>query len=409
MKVLITFEAIFISAALIGCGGGGGGSASTSTSTTTSTTTPAATPVASSATQLSVAQALFAEKSLSASGQLACATCHTDETAHSTAAGVALPVGGALMNQQVSRSSPSLMYKSTTPIFSFDNNGQAVGGFNWDGRANTMADQSAGPLLASTEMANSSINVLVTRVRALSYYKDFASVFNVPTNATDQQVYDILRGAFETYQRQDTDYLLFNSKFDKFLDGIATLSASEERGRQLFNAPTKGNCASCHSSQVGPGQQRPLFTNFRYAALGIPRNTAIIANQDAAFFDMGLCGPVRTDLSARTDLCGQFKIPTLRNIAITAPYFHNSGIDTLTNAVKFYATRDSNPALWYPSVNGSVVKFNDLPANLRTNVQINRAPFNSNLNAQEIDDIVAFLQTLTDDRTAPANSSTIRN
>lgn len=313
------------------------------------------------------------------------------------------------MNQQVSRSSPSLMYKSTTPIFSFDNNGQAVGGFNWDGRANTMADQSAGPLLASTEMANSSINVLVTRVRALSYYKDFASVFNVPTNATDQQVYDILRGAFETYQRQDTDYLLFNSKFDKFLDGTATLSASEERGRQLFNAPTKGNCASCHSSQVGPGQQRPLFTNFRYAALGIPRNTAIIANQDAAFFDMGLCGPVRTDLSARTDLCGQFKIPTLRNIAITAPYFHNSGIDTLTNAVKFYATRDSNPALWYPSVNGSVVKFNDLPANLRTNVQINRAPFNSNLNAQEIDDIVAFLQTLTDDRTAPANSSTIRN
>ncbi len=405
MKMLITFEAILIAIILIGCGGGGGGSGSTSTSTST----PDATPVALTATQLSVAQALFAEKSLSASGQLACASCHTDETAHSTAAGVALPVGGVLMNQQVFRSSPSLMYKSTTPAFSFQNNGDPVGGFDWDGRVNTMTDQAAGPLLASNEMANANINVLVARLRALSYYNDFARLFNVPANATDQQVYDILRSAFETYQRQDPDYLLFNSKYDKFLDGTATLSASEERGRQLFNTPNKGNCASCHSSQIGPGQQRPLFTNFRYAALGIPRNTAIIANQDATFFDMGLCGPVRTDLSARTDLCGQFKIPTLRNIAITAPYFHNSGIDTLTNVVKFYATRDSNPALWYPSVNGNVVKFNDLPANLRTNVPINRAPFNSNLSTQEIDDIVAFLQTLTDDRTAPANPSTVRN
>jgi cytochrome c peroxidase len=143
--------------------------------------------------------------------------------------------------------------------------------------------------------------------------------------------------------------------------------------------------------------------------LGVPRNNTSTANQNASFFDMGLCGPVRTDLTARTDLCGQFKIPTLRNIAITAPYFHNSAIDTLTNAVRFYATRDSNPALWYPTVNGVVVKFNDLPANLRGNVPVNRAPFNSNLSAQEIDDIVAFLLTLTDDRTAPANLPTIRN
>ena len=403
MKVLITFEAIFVAAILSACGGGGGGGGGS-----TSASAPSSMQATSTATQLSVAQALFKEKALSASGQLACASCHTDETAHSTAAGVALPVGGVLMNQQVLRSSPSLLYKSTTPAFSFQNNGDPIGGFDWDGRANTMADQAAGPLLASNEMANANINVLVARLRALSYYNDFARLFNVPANATDQQVYDILRGAFETYQRQDPDYLLFNSKFDQFLDGTATLSASEERGRQLFNTPNKGNCASCHSSQIGPGQQRPLFTNFRYAALGVPRNAAIIANQDPTFFDMGLCGPVRTDLSARTDLCGQFKIPTLRNIAITAPYFHNSSVDTLTNVVKFYATRDSNPALWY-TVNGSVVKFNDLPANLRGNVPINRAPFNSNLTTQEIDDIVAFLQTLTDDRTAPANSPTVRN
>jgi cytochrome c peroxidase len=399
-RVLIAFKIITLTLALSACGGGGGGGSTTPSSTA---------PATSTATQLSISQALFAEKSLSASGQLSCASCHTDETAHSTASGVSLPVGGVLMNQQLARSSPSLMYKSTTPIFSFNNAGEAIGGFDWDGRVNTLADQSAGPLLASAEMANANINILASKVRALSYFKDFASVFNVPTNATDQQVYDILRTAFETYQRQDPDYLLFNSKFDRFLDGTVTLSASEERGRQLFNTPTKGNCASCHSSQIGPGQQRPLFTNFRYAALGVPRNNTSNANQNATFFDMGLCGPVRIDLTARIDLCGQFKIPTLRNIAITAPYFHNSAIDTLTNAVRFYATRDSNPALWYPTVNGVVIKFNDLPANLRGNVPVNRAPFNSNLSAQEIDDIVAFLLTLTDDRTAPANLPTIRN
>ena len=398
-RICIVFELITLTLTLIACGGGGGGGSTTPSSTA---------PAASTATQLSISQALFAEKSLSASGQLSCASCHADETAHSTASGVSLPVGGVLMNQQLSRSSPSLMYKSTTPTFSF-NAGEAIGGFDWDGRVNTLADQSAGPLLASAEMANGNINTLAAKVRALSYFKDFASVFNVPANATDQQVYDILRTAFETYQRQDPDYLLFNSKFDRFLDGTVSLSASEERGRQLFNNPNKGNCASCHSSQIGPGQQRPLFTNFRYAALGVPRNNTSTANQNASFFDMGLCGPVRTDLTARTDLCGQFKIPTLRNIAITAPYFHNSAIDTLTNAVRFYATRDSNPALWYPTVNGVVVKFNDLPANLRGNVPVNRAPFNSNLSAQEIDDIVAFLLTLTDDRTAPANLPTIRN
>jgi cytochrome c peroxidase len=398
-------ECITLSLGLIACGGGGGGGSSGTQSPATSNTTPSV----SSATQLSVSQALFEEKSLSASGQLSCASCHTDETAHSTAAGVALPVGGLLMNQHVSRSRPSLMYKSTTPAFSFDNSGQAIGGFDWDGRVNTLADQAAGPLLASAEMANTSISMLAAKVRSLSYYSDFATLFQVASNATDQQVYDALRNALEVYQRQDPDYLLFNSKFDKFLDGTVTLSAAEERGRQLFNSPTKGNCASCHTSQIGQGRQRPLFTNFGYSALGVPRNSAVLANADPSFFDMGLCGPTRTDLTSRTDLCGQFKIPTLRNIAITAPYFHNSGIDTLTKAVRFYATRDTNPTLWYPTVNGVVNKFNDLPVNLRSNVQVNRAPFNSNLSAQEIDDIVAFLLTLSDDLQAPPNSSTVRN
>jgi cytochrome c peroxidase len=401
--LLIALACLFL---LASCGGSSSETSSSSASNSNSA------PASASATTLSIADALFHEKALSASGQLACSGCHTDETAHSTAANVALPLGGISMNQQVFRASPSILYKAATPAFSFDDDGNAVGGFDWDGRVNTLAAQASGPLLAVNEMANASVADVASKVRRLSYFGDFAAVFNLPANASDQQVFDTLLTALQTYQQIDPDYLLFNSKFDRFLDGTATLSAQEARGLATFNDPNKGNCASCHTSQVGPGGARPVFTNFKYAALGLPRNANIVANADSSFYDMGLCGPVRTDLSSRTNLCGQFKIPTLRNIALTAPYFHNSSITTLSDAVGFYATRDINPTRWYPTVNGAVQKFNDLPAALRGNV-IQTRPFGlANgatpiINAQDVADITAFLLTLTDDPDAPPGKPTV--
>ena len=381
---------------LTGCGG----------SSTASTPTPTA------ATPLSVSQALFAEKALSANGKLACASCHTDDNAHADATGTVLPLGGASLDQQGFRSSPSLMYLASNTAFRFDANGLPFGGFTWDGRANSRAEQAAGPLLESTEMANANVAAVAQKVRGLSYFNDFVSQFNVPTAATDQQIFDKLRTALQTYQELDTDYLLFNSKFDKVEDGTATFTAAEQRGQAIFNNPNQGNCASCHTSRNGPNGERPVFTNFSYAALGLPRNPLIQKNADPTFFDMGLCGPKRTDLSARTDLCGQFKVPTLRNIALTAPYYHNASVSTLTEAVGFYATRDIDPGRWYPSVGGVVQKFNDLPAAYRGNV-ISTAPFGQQagaaplLSAQNVADLVSFLQTLTDDRSAAPGSPTV--
>jgi cytochrome c peroxidase len=363
-------------------------------------------------TQLSVAQALFAEKALSASGQMACATCHTDENAHADATGTSLPLGGPSMNVQGFRSSPTLLYLDTNQAFRFEG-GLPFGGFTWDGRANTRAEQAEGPLLDPSEMANADIAAIAGKVRQLSYYKDFVSVFSLPATPSDAQIFDHLKTALQTYQQLDPDYQLFNSKFDRYLDGTTTLSAQEDRGLRLFNDPNKGNCAACHPSQTGAGGERPLFTNFGYAALGLPRNPQIQANADPSFFDMGLCGPKRTDLSARTDLCGQFKIPTLRNIELTAPYFHNASVTTLTQAVSFYATRDLRPELWYPTVGGVVQLFNDLPAPLRTNVTMMR-PYGLRpgdppiLTAGDVDDLVAFLRTLTDDRTAASGSPLVR-
>jgi cytochrome c peroxidase len=135
----------------------------------------------------------------------------------------------------------------------------------------------------------------------------------------------------------------------------------------------------------------------------VPRNPDIPANADADYYDLGLCGPQRTDLANRADLCGAFKVPTLRNIALTAPYFHNGRFQTLGEAIGFYARRDTNPAEWYPlDSEGLVKKFDDLPAIHSGNVNTSEVPYNRQLgdvpalSAADIEDLLALLETLTD-------------
>ncbi len=388
----------------VGCGGGGEPTA------VDARATPAA--VTSSATRVSIGELFFNDTSLSASSRQACASCHAKASAHADPAGTLLPLGGPLLDEQGFRGSPSVNYLNANGDFRFAPDGKPFGGFFWDGRAANRQAQAAGPLLAAAEMANASVAELAAKVRRVAYFADFSSLFDLPALATDLQVFDGLTLALATYQAEDPDYMLFNSKFDRVLDGTAAFTAQEARGQQAFNDPAHGNCASCHTSRVGGDGSRPLFTNFSYAALGLPRNAAIRANADTAFFDMGLCGPKRTDLAARTDLCGQFKVPTLRNVALTAPYFHHAGVATLEDAVAFYATRDTDPARWYPIVNGRPDRFNDLPTALRGNV-IQSAPFGlapgapPRLSAPDVADIAAFLRTLSDDPSAAPGKPTV--
>jgi cytochrome c peroxidase len=127
-------------------------------------------------------------------------------------------------------------------------------------------------------------------------------------------------------------------------------------------------------------------------ALGVPRNPAIPANADPAYFDLGLCGPVRTDLRDHPDYCGRFKTPSLRNVAVRTSFFHNGLVHDLRQAVAFYVERDSAPEKWYPHG-----KFDDLPERYWENINTD-PPFGPRpaLTEAEIDDVVAFLGTLTD-------------
>lgn len=405
---IVSLTALLL-AGLSGCGGGTASDASQQAQDATAAAaavrpprTPTPAPVA---TLAEVGNRLFNEASLSASGKLACATCHVEARGHADAAGGFLPLGGADGSHQGLRSTPSARYLDQAGAFGFDAQGRPRGGLFWDGRANTRAQQARGPLFNADEMANTDIAALAARLRALPYAADLRAAAALPAAATDDQLVDAATNALARFQADDTRFHAFTSKFDAVQDGRASFTAQEQRGLAAFNDPQRGNCTSCHDSRPAPGLGRALFTNFSYHALGVPRNRSQ-ATADPAFFDLGLCGPQRSDLAGRADLCGLFRTPSLRNVALTAPYFHNASFATLEDVVAFYATRDIDPARWYPTVNGQVQLYNDLPAALRTNVQ-RGAPFRRAgqapaLTPQDATDIVAFLRTLTDGFTTAA-------
>jgi cytochrome c peroxidase len=380
--------ALFLSIVLIsGCGGG-----SSDNSTNTA--------------QLSVTAALgdkiFHDPSLSAAGTLSCATCHDPARGHAGNDNRAVPLGGANSTQPGFRNAPSLRYLKQNPAFFFDAEDTPTGGFNRDGRAASLAEQARRPFLAAHEMANADAADVVDKLRAAPYAEEFRAVFGASVFDDAARAFDSALAALATYQNEDPEFNPFTSKYDYFLKGQAALSDQEIRGLALFFGEDKGNCAACHPGTRNDDGSPPLFTDFTYDNLGVPRNSDILANNDAAYFDLGLCGPDRTDLAGRRELCGAFKVPTLRNVAITAPYFHNGRFQTLKEVVAFYVRRDTNPEEWYPAGAAGVDKFNDLPAELRGNVNTSEKPYDRTLgqapalNEQEIDDLVAFLQTLTD-------------
>jgi cytochrome c peroxidase len=155
---------------------------------------------------------------------------------------------------------------------------------------------------------------------------------------------------------------------------------------------------------MGANGAHPLFTDFQFEAVGVPRNPEIPFNHDPHYYDMGLCGPYRTDAASHAaTYCGLFRTPTLRNAAIRHVFFHNGRFHSLREALVFYVERDTNPEKWYPrGADGTVEEFDDLPPQDRVNVDTIDAPLNRKRgeapvwNDQQIDDVLAFLRTLVD-------------
>jgi cytochrome c peroxidase len=311
------------------------------------------------------------------------------------------------------RAVPSLKYLQADPQFTehyFESDDEGddsidngpTGGLTWDGRVDRGRDQARIPLLSPYEMANDDANAVVARLRNGAHADELRKIFGDEIFAGSDKAFAAITQTLEVFQQDFRSFYPYSSKYDAYLAGRARLTAQEARGLAAFNDPAKGNCGNCHRSAPGKDGTPPQFTDYGLIALGVPRNGDIPANTDPHYFDLGACGPLRTDLAGRADYCGRFITPTLRNVALRRSFFHNGKVHTLREAIAFYVERDSDPGKWYPrDASGRVLKFDDLPETYRDNVNM-EPPFGGKpgdpprLSATEIDDVIAFLNILTD-------------
>jgi cytochrome c peroxidase len=324
---------------------------------------------------------LYFDQNLSTPIGQSCASCHLP------VAGFAdpdsnFPVSeGAIRNRFGSRNAPSASYAAHIPEFRFELNGGGggvfAGGLFLDGRASTLEIQAQGPFLNILEMNMADKNAVIEQVRQSEYAVEFEAVFGIDALDNVERAYQQIAQALAEFERTDL-FSPFSSRFDAVQAGDDVFTVSEQRGQNLFNG--KGNCNRCHDSGENTEQ---IFSDFEYKNIGVPANPAnpfltldVSLNPDGvAFVDNGL-GAVLNDANEN----GKFRTPTLRNVALTAPYMHNGVFDTLQEVVEFYNRRD---------VDGVV-------AEVAQNVD-NRGNIGSlNLSSSEVQDLVAFLQTLSD-------------
>jgi len=449
------------SLALAACGGGGStDTSSTPSSSSGSSISSGSTGSTAPTTTLSLAaqvgKQLFFDQNLSGKKNMSCATCHSPAFAYGPPNSLAVQLGSDPSQSGV-RAVPSLRYKDMTPPYadvSVNPDGVSQdapgGGLMWDGRAASLADQPALPLLNPIEMNNASAANVVQAVQNSSYAALFQQAFGAAVFGNSDTAFADIGQALQAFQVEDPSFHPYSSKFDLYIGNKTggALTAAELRGLAVFN--DTGNCSACHYSGANFNGSVALMTDFTYQAIGVPRNdtqipsnaSPIPANADTSYYDMGVCGPVRRDHlpsapNAADDYCGLFKVPGLRNVATRTAFFHNGVFHSLTQVVNFYNTRDTNPEYWYPSTGGdsssvtqnptyalfptyasgaTVSKFNDLPAAYQGNVDeevplgtgdggtnslgsgtqpraVHSAPVMSQQNLQ---DLVCFLNTLTD-------------
>ncbi len=327
---------------------------------------------------------LFFEHRLSNPAGQACATCHAPEAAFSDPR-KQLPVSaGAGKGMFTSRNAPSIMYLAMVPGLHVDKKeGIYMGGLFYDGRAANLEQQVEGPSFGHNEMAIKDKAELVNKLRQLGYLSKFRKLYGDKALATTELGYRQVTEVIAAYERS-AELNPFSSKYDYYLMGKARLSKQERRGLKLFEDEKKGNCAACHTLDPQDDGTHPLFTDFSYDNLGVPKNLknpflqlrGKVNPLGQAYVDNGLGKTV-----AKNSEAGKFRVPTLRNIAVTAPYMHNGVFSTLQEVIDFYNTRDVDSKWGKPEVSENVNK--DELGNLK-------------LSEQDVDDLVAFLKTLSD-------------
>ena len=280
-------------------------------------------------TKAALGKKLFSEKILSKDSSVSCASCHKPDFAFADTLALSVGINGKLTR----RNTPSVLNMKNRPYFF------------WDGRAVTLQEQSLMPIQNTDEMGLPIAEAIKRLNESKTYKTLFQQIFKQNPNAKN------LAAAFAAYEQT---LETIDSKFDDWSNDIKKLSASEERGRQVFISD-KSKCFNCHRMED--------FTTDEFKNIGLYNAKDL---NDAGLYNI---------TKKETDK-GKFKTPGLRNIAVTAPYMHNGMFKTLEQVVAYY----NDP-----------VKIIKDPINIDDDL---KQPLG--LNEKEQKDLIAFLKTLTD-------------
>ncbi|MEH6590407.1 MAG: cytochrome c peroxidase [Halioglobus sp.] len=295
--------------------------------------------------QIDLGRYLFFDPVLSGDGTLSCASCHQPDKGFTDGLGRSVGAGDELL----SRSAPTLW------------NVAFLKRFFWDGRAFTLEEQMQGPLYDKHEMANTPVQLLATLNGIPAYRALFAQAWPDQFANSDAQIQ--LPQIYAAITAFQASLISLNSRYDQYAHGYAdALTMPEQEGMNIFRSFV-ARCAECHTP--------PMFTNQQIAVIGTPE-------PEGMPFDIGAEKPMKEPTQR-----GGFKVPTLRNIELTAPYMHSGRFATMREAAAFYT-----------GGRGHAVPEGE-------ELKIHWHIWEPNLAEHELDRLVDFLKTLTDESFKP--------
>ncbi|WP_417673898.1 cytochrome-c peroxidase [Pseudodonghicola sp.] len=336
-------------------------------------------------------EALFFDANLSKNRTMSCSTCHSPDAGFVDPREVD-PVGRAVAlgddgHSLGTRNVPTAGYAALTPPFHLTKDGKWEGGQFLDGRASTLEDQAGGPPVNPVEMGMPDHASVVDRLRENpDYVAALKALVGEGVFDDPEAAYRGMTQAIAAYERTP-EFAPFDSKYDRYLRGEYQMTPEEDLGRLLFFSQQFTNCNLCHQLKRSAVDPEETFSNYQYHNIGVPANPAVKGGPDQGLLD----NPEVTDPAE----AGKFKVPTLRNVAVTGPYMHNGVFKDLRTVVLFYnkynskaAARQINPETGQPfaapEVDGTL-----------SMTELTTGPA---LDDKRIDALVAFLKTLTDKR-----------
>ncbi len=344
--------------------------------------------------------ALFFDVNLSQARTQSCATCHDPARAFTdyrdSGVSAAASLGGDLLSLG-DRNAPTISYAALTPEFHINAEGEFEGGMFLDGREANLAGQAGGPPLNPIEMAFPSKEAVIARLlESQTYESAFKSLFGEEIFADVDAAYKAMTESIAAFEKTEF-FSPFDSKYDRYLRGEYELSREEELGMTLFFSEQFTNCNQCHQLNTLPGSERETFTNYLFHNIGTPVNKVLreANGLGAEYIDNGLLENPQVNDPAQA---GKFKVPTLRNVAITAPYMHNGVFQDLKTVVLFYNKFNTrNDSAQINPETGDVWGEPEVAENISI-TELESAPA---LDERRINALVAFMRLLTDRRYEP--------